>query len=243
MIGESWREEIASGSYPFSDGVSRAADGGKVIDPGTFLDAAICLVGRTGPLYLSQIDISAQGLVLWIGDQDERLAASGTYEFGSDTGIIELVDAAGRPAGIIVSEPGRLVRFAGWEDGSHFFDTTTTEFAAKATMCPPIQGVSELRDNTDVSVNGTVWLVGDEGVLLREVDGAIRVDIVGDPLFRRRLCGADGSLEERRFVRAFGDLYPNSMGEVALTVDEHTAGSVIRVHSAQSGIEISTIGG
>ncbi len=243
MIGESWRDEVATGAYPFSDGVSRTSDTGKFIAQGTFLDAAICLVGGAGPLYLSQIDVSAQGITVHIGDQNERLAASGTFEFGSESGLIELTDISGRPAGIMVSEPGRLALFTSWDDGSYTFDTTETEFAAKATMCPPIQGVSELRDASDTAVNGTVWLVGDDGVVLREVNGAIRVDIIGDPLFRRRLCGADGSIDEQRYVKYFGGLQPNSAGEVSLVVNEHESGSVIRINSAPAGIEISTIGG
>ena len=243
MIGEAWKNVSENSCYPFSDGVTLTADTSQELDRGTFLDAAVCLVGGTAPLYLSQINVTAQTVTFWIGDALERLLASGTYTFADDNAVIELTDIAGRPAGILLSEPQRLARFTGWESGSHSFDLTATEFVPRATMCPPIQGVSELTDNSGVAVSGEVWLVGDDGVVLREQGGKIRVDIVGDPLFRRRLCGADGSIESRRFAKAFAGLLPNSMGEIALTVNEHEKGSVLRIQSDSGGIKISLVGG
>lgn len=243
MIGQSWREEQLSTQYPFSDGATLTADTAQTIARDTFLDAAVCLVGGVGPLYLSQIDVTAQGVTFWIGDVNERLAASGSYVFAAEVAVIELVDVAERPAGILVSEPTRLSRFAVWPDGRHSFDILSTEFVARATMCPPIQGVSAFRDNSEVPISGHVFLVGDEGVLLRLIDDKIRVDVVGDPLFKRRLCGADGSQLDRLFVKAFAGLRPNSKGEFVLTVNEHVDGSVLRIKSDTGGIDISMIGG
>ena len=243
MIGEAWRDEIEAGSFPFSDGALLTADTGQTIDRTTFLDAAVCLVGGVAPLYISQVDVTAQTVTFWIGDANERLAASGSYVFGEQVDVVELTDVAGRPAGILVSDAGRLSRFTAWAEGSHNFAVIATEFVARATICPPIQGVSRLTDNNDVAVSGEVWIVGDDGVVVREDNGRIRVDIVGDPLFRRRLCGADGSIENRRYVKSFGGLSPDVMGEIALTVNEHEKGSVIRVQSDSSGIVISMVGG
>jgi hypothetical protein len=243
MLGQSWRNERETGNYPFADSIDLLAGGNRTIGPGVFVDAAVCVTGGVAPLYLSRIEVSGTDVTFWIGDENEQLMASGTYIYGDENAVIQLTDIAGRPGGILVSESERLSKFNGWDSGNYDFDATQTMFAARATICPPLQGVSTLRDNTGQELRGDVWLVGDQGVLLRWVDNAIRVDVIGDPLFRRRLCGGDGAYPDRTFVKHFAGLAPNTRGDLGITVEDNDKGSIIRVISGPSGIEISTVGG
>jgi hypothetical protein len=112
---------------------------------------------------------------------------------------------------------------------------------------------------------GDVWLVGDDGVVLQSeeltvpVPGTcetqtlqvIRVDVVGDPLFRRRLCADANLFSTPQFVqrlRVVGpnmtfDAVPDSNGNVSLTtVDDLAERPVLRIRTKQEGIEISAVG-
>jgi hypothetical protein len=70
----------------------------------------------------------------------------------------------------------------------------------------------------------------EDGVVVREEDGAIRVDVVGDPLFARRLCRGEGTFATPNFVRTINGMPPAPDGSFQLAVASvGAADTVLRI--------------
>lgn len=232
IYNREWRRENESTAYPFSETASLKSQDGRVLLHGTFLDAIISPVGGQAGLCVTKITITNELITVTIGDVANRNRCTGSFSLISTPDSIELFDVYGRPAGLLVSEALRLVALQSWGLGEHNINPGNAEFVA-AVCCPtPEVGLRGFLLPDGTVVSGEVWLVGDAGVILRvesdtspvpcqpEVDGiVIRVDVIGDPLFRRRLCAGAVDYRVPRFIQTVRILH--SEGEFELTPDEH----------------------
>ena len=114
-------------------------------------------------------------------------------------------------------------------------------------------------------VTGDVWLVGDDGVVVRHqqvnmpgccgqpavLRDVIRVDIVGDPLFKRRICDAQSLFatpQPIKIVRVVNqgktfDSTPDDEGYLTIQMnDAGAADTILRVRTTSAGILIETVG-
>jgi hypothetical protein len=110
-----------------------------------------------------------------------------------DDYLLKFTDTHGFSAGVMVANLTMLKTFVGWAIGLHRFDPDAAEFIASTVVPTPDKGVRgfELPDGTVVT--GEVWFYGERGVTLTcEQDSfgnnIIRMDVVGDPLFKRAAC-------------------------------------------------------
>lgn len=227
-----WRDENASTKYPFSEAAALTNSEGRVLLVGTFLDAALYPIGSVAGIYLAKVTISFDTCTLTLGDPNNANLASGSFALHSPPSRIVFSDSAGRPAGMIVSESTRLAVFQSWGVGTHTFQPAESEFAATVCLPTPAPGVRgiELVDGSILA--GEVWIVGDDGVVVRsetvtlpatckgnaQTIQAIRVDVVGDPLFRRRLCVPNALFNTPRFIKQVQVTGPN--GSVTCGPDE-----------------------
>jgi hypothetical protein len=94
-------------------------------------------------------------------------------------------------------------------------------------------------------LTGDIWLVGDQGVVLRQ-DGpsVIRVDIVGVPLFRRFLCEPQSEdFPTKRYLKTINGCGPDEFGNFTFTAtNQAVADSVLRVYADGETIVIDTVG-
>lgn len=259
VLFQEWRAANATTNYPFSDSVSMT-NGKRTLSQGIFLDAALWPVGVTGPLYLSRVVVGQTSITVYVGDDETPDLAHGTYNFPVTSPTVTLTDAYGRPAGTLVSEPDRLAVLAGWGAGDYSFDADQTEFVASVCFPQPASAVRGVLLDDGTLLDGEIWIVGDDGVALRHeqvtrpdgtVQDVVRVDIVGDPLFRRRLCFPLDLFATPRFLqelvitdgRQFLGLSPDSAGGVKLTVNNDLAkDTVLRVRSSGTEIVIEAVG-
>lgn len=229
---EEWRDDNAESAYPFADTANFTSNLGTTLDPDLFLDASIYLPGGTAAPVLSSISVTGSEVVVTVTAGTK--SASGSFDpFDPPSAGLELTDAAGRAAGLLVSDADRLSRFRAWREGTHTFNAP---FVAAVVLPAPDPGVRAVVLSDGTTLTGDVWLFGEDGVVLREVDGRIRVDIVGDPLFRRRLCGAVDLFVTPAFIRTVNDLRPADTGDFFITVnDNHTLSPALRVQPALDG--------
>ena len=115
---------------------------------------------------------------------------------------------------------------------------------------------------------GKVWLVGEQGVVIRsgQVDEpaaceiptskleSIRIDIVGDPLFKRRLCGdftdmfiTPNPIKSVRVVNeADVEVFvcdPNEAGDLQImATNSLAADTVLRLRNTEAGIVLEAVG-
>lgn len=210
-----WRNSNEDTKYPFSQTATLVNDAGDVIFETTFLDASFYVVGADAELYLSKVKVAADTVTLYIGDKSDEEIASSTFNRATPPDVISFVDSNERPAGLIVSESIRLSIFSSWAIGIHEFAIEQTAFVARCCHAVPNVGLRGFELDDGSVVTGDVWLVGDDGVVLScedaEVGGGctgdsqtvkvVRVDIVGDPLFRRKLCSQPGVFENPQFLQ------------------------------------------
>ena len=260
-----FRDELEPTRYPFGENATLRNSEGRFFLEGTFLGAAIYPVGGADRFYISQVTITHVEVTITIGDSAVDSLCSGTFDLVDLPSLVRLTDAFGRTAGVLVSEPDRLAVFQTWGVGEHNFTVEQTELVAEC--CYPVPGVGLrgiLLDDGSV-LYGDVWLVGDDGVVLRQetitVPGPcgedpvtqtlIRVDVVGDPLFRRRLCDPDDLFETPQFVRKLTfvqddysfEAYPDEAGNIQILVGDSLSDStVLRLRNTQQGLVFEVAG-
>jgi hypothetical protein len=259
-----WRAENEPTKYPFGRS-SALTNGTDVLLEGTFLDAALYPVGGQVGQYLSQVIITHTTATLYVGDAEEPQRASGEFNLVSPPDLIRLTDTAGRPAGVLVSESQRLSIFQSWSVGTHTFLRAHTEFAASVVFPVPATGVRGIQLEDGSLFTDEVWMVGEDGVVLRRETvvapgpcgqpaapvEVIRVDVVGDPLFRRRLCEGEALFATPRFLQTITvddgvqrvQCGPDDFGDFKFTVNNDLAeDTVLRVRPTRDGIVVEAVG-
>lgn len=233
LLFPEWRAQNDTTKYPFSESATLVNEDGTMLLEGTFVDAAIYPIGGQVGLYITQVVIDHENVVVHIGTASIPSLCTGTFPLLDAEDIIPLVDAYGRPAGVLVSDSLRLAIFQSWGTGTHEFTRTQMEFATTVCVPTPEIGVRGIQLETGEILTGDVWLVGDDGVVFREETvvlpatceqaertvQVIRMDVVGDPLFRRRLCDATSQFETPRFIKTIRVVSID--GEFECTPDEH----------------------
>lgn len=265
-----WRNANEATKYPFGADVT-LSNGSKVLLEGTFLDAVLYPIGGGESLRLSKVIIDHETVTVYIGDETSDELAAGEFSLSDLPDNVALVDAYGRPAGLLISQAQRLGLMATWGVGTHVFDADATEFAAAVCFPTPEAGVRGFLLNDGTLLTGTAWLVGGEGVIFRketvtrklldsacvgtETVEAVRVDIVGDPLFRRQLCSdldaSEPLFQTPRFIKTvtFVDAYdtfmvtPDEYGNITITVNNDLAEeTVLRIYPQPDGNHIDAVG-
>ena len=240
-----FRDEYAQVRYPFADNatLSAATTGTPAIPADTFVDGSLYLFGNIGLIFLSQIVVSSQFVMFTISDRFKRLQATATIDLAATPDQLDFQDADGRAAGLLIADTGRLANFGAWPLGTHDFTIAATEFSAAVIIPLPESGVLSLRTGRGELLTGDVWLVGDQGVVLREENGDIRVDIVGDPLFLRRLCDESSRFHVPRFIRTINGCPPDQFGNYNFTVGSHfNRETILRIYANDSGLVIEAVG-
>lgn len=264
ILHPQYRRQLEPTKYPFADSASLTNRDGVFLPETVFLDAALHPIDGEAGLRLSQIVAEHDTCEIWIGtDVIEKLAVA-SFDPGDPPDNVRLVDLQGRPAGLLISEASRLGIFQSWPQGTTKFQREETEFAV--SCCLPMPGVGLrgflLEDGTVLT--GDVWLVGDDGVVLTPdlksntapaceaapaVTTTIRVDVVGDPLFRRRLCTNVFSTPRvlQQVTVRHGDQQitcrPDSRGELSLTAGgQDAADSVLRIRVTPVGLQFEAVG-
>jgi hypothetical protein len=106
----------------------------------------------------------------------------------------------------------------------------------------PSNGVSSFKDELNNTVSGEVWLVGENGVVVRTEGKNIRVDVVGDPLFKRKV---DNSFVTPRFIKTINGIPPDEYGDFKIVSGSYMAGdTILRVYPEPDvpGIRIELVG-
>lgn len=260
-----WRKQNEPTRYPFAEHATLRNEADRVLIEGTFLDAALYPIGADAGLFVSTVVITFQKVVITLATPTQPAVATGEFPLVGAPDEVVFVDPFGRPAGVIVTEGRRLGLFQSWGVGTHEFLRDQTEFAASCVFPTPEVGVRGVRLESGELFVGDVWLVGDDGVVFRVEDETvpvpgtcatrtlrvIRMDVVGDTLFRRRLCQPNNLFETPRFVRTVRvvgpnmtfDLIPDAAGNVQMTaINDLAADTVVRINNKPEGVEISAVG-
>jgi len=241
-----FRDQFDETLYPFIDTATlQSAGSGQQLDRDLFIDASLYPIGSVGGyLYVSNITVQNRAVRISIADRTRKEKASVTFDPLMAPDLLRIHDEWGRPAGVIVSDSMRLSRFSSWETGQHAFPHEATQFVPSCIIPTPEVGVRGVLTEKDELYTGDLLVVGDNGVVVtNESPEVIRVDIVGDPLFRRRLCEPISLFTTPRFVKTINGCPPDELGNYNLTVGDHSnEETIVRIYKGDSGLVIEAIG-
>lgn len=229
--GRDYRAEIGDSPYPFCDAASLTATTGVRLDPAAIVDAAVYAPDAQARLGITRIETTAAGVAtVWVGDAADAVRAAATIGLDAIPDEAGVVDRRGRPAGLLVLDAGLVAAWRGWPVGAHPFPAGAAEFAPSCVIPLPGGGVRALEAGGAL-VADDAWIVGERGVVVRpDGDGRIRVDVVGDPLFVRRLCDPAGAGRlDVRTVRTINGVPPNPDGSFHVVVTGAVADTILRV--------------
>lgn len=242
-----FRDEQEASRYPFADTATLVSIDGKLtIANDAFVDAVFFVIGAAGRLYLSSIAVTAESVKLTVGDGIKVTVATATYSITNPPtdGVVAFFDDYGRPAGYLLATADALATFAVATITTYSFARTATEFVAGVVIPANEPGVRGLLTPSGELLTGDVWLVGDQGVVLRkepDTENVIRVDVIGIPLYKRALCEPFGDFQTKKFLRTINGCGPDDYGNFTITATGHqVADTVLRVYPKDGAIVIET---
>ena len=245
IILEEWRNSGERVKYPFSDLAPLSNSAGARIDQDLFYDARLYPIGAAVGVYLSAIVVADAGITFYIADPVHGTLASGGFEFASPPDDIALLDAYGRPAGILVSSAAKLGALANtYGEGTILFEAGETDFAPTVVVPLPQVGVRGVLLDDGNIVAGDIYLVGTDGVVLSIEGGAIRVDIIGDPYALVKACEEEGiPLPDFCGLKTINRIAPDSNGDFKLTIGGNEAlDNVLRVEMDSGRVTVKLVG-
>jgi hypothetical protein len=223
-------------------------------------------VGAVGGLYLSQVSVDHKYVTLTIGDTISQALATAAFTLVNAPDTVVFLDNYQRPAGVLISESARLGIFQSWGAGTFTFKPAQSEFAATVCFPTPEVGVRGLQLDDGTLFTGDVWLIGSAGVVFRSTDVAlpdkfgqaaytvkgVRMDVVGDPLFRRRLCTPTNLFNTPLLTKSIAVSQngvavfacgPDTNGDIKISANNNLAtDTIMRVTTTPAGIEFSVVG-
>lgn len=230
--------------YPFVDVATLTSTEGQVIDHDLFLDASLYPIGALGYLYISEIEVQARNVKITVADQTRTIRATANFDPLFAPSLVIFKDSYARPAGILVSDTLKLSRFTSWQITTHSFTAAATTLVPSCVIPTPAVGVRGILTERGDVFTGDFIIVGDNGVVVREeTEGQIRIDIVGNPLFRRKLCIPAELFTTPRFVKTINGCGPDKYGNYNITVgNERSEQTVLRVYPTSQGLVIAAAG-
>lgn len=259
IVFPEFRNEQSDSRYPFSDNATLRSNTGFFIPKNCFVDANLHIINGGVGAYLSEIFIDGDSVNISFSDEARNNTCRGIYrplELGiGDYSSIALVDRFGRPGGVVIGANQELRLLSGWPPGSHTFTPAATEIVASLVTPAQEPGVRGLISPSGELITGDIWLVGDQGVVLRVLsDNTIQVNIVGNPLFKRAQCvdesGASvGDFTPRNYVKQINGCPADEYGNFNLVVKSHNEDEeggvrkqILRIYPDENGLKIAAVG-
>lgn len=253
-----WRDEQSGGKFPFADYATLTSRDGIVLAEDTFLDAHLYPIGGGAGLYITRVDVFSSTVRIYVGNIDNPTLCYGEFDPLDPPELLRLTDAYGRAAGVLVSPPLGLSIAQSWTQGTHLFDRVATEFVATVCCPQPAVGVRGFLTADNELLTGDVWIVGENGVVVREDpevfvpgDIVLRIDIVGDPLFKRALCDGDANtpagpvplFASPPVLKTINNIPPTTEGGCVITVGTAAAADpTIRITTTPTGLIVALVG-
>lgn len=185
-----WRDDNEQRKYPFADDATLVGDT-LTIPAALFLDGRLYPIGGNEDLFLSQISRSGSIITFTISAAGPGELATAQYDVTDipESGELAFYDVYGRPAGMLLATETTLEAFSGLNTGEYDFIITQTRFATAVVVPQSEAGVRGFILPSGETVFGDVWIVGEDGVVVRkDDDGSLRVDLIGDPFAARKEC-------------------------------------------------------
>lgn len=179
-----WPDERRRDRYPFADVASLVSTGGDLtLRNEWFRDARLWPEVADGRVYLSRIEISGDILTMEVRDRTRVLCRATVGETRA-----VFFDGSYQVGFIQLELGARAAIKAAAGDGVYRFSQTGGELVPTVVTPRVISGLEAVSVGGDALDTTTIRVVGGEGVRLVPSGSELRVDIIGDDLYRRDAC-------------------------------------------------------
>lgn len=229
-----WRSEMADSRYPFEDDSRLVSADGTVTLPNEFLlDTSVYASFDEVGLYSVTVPAArGEPLVFTFAPPAADRFVSATLTPGVE--LADLYESAA-VVGVLVLTPDWSYVAAGWAPGVHRFDHRRNRLVPGVVRTGPVVGVEGLVVGGE-TVSGEAWLIAEDGLVVRpDGDNRVRVDVTGDPLFRRRKCEPDDAFVTPLFARTINGQPPDAYGGFVVTAEP---GSPLRVYTTNGELRV-----
>lgn len=185
----SWTQETKRSPYPFVDiATLKDASGLLGLSASWVLDAKLWpAMAAPAKVYLQSIARSRGLLRFTVASTEEVLCTAEVSDFNKRR--LAFFDARGVQSGFMSFAAGALQHIYDRPSAVYLFPVEATEFVPAVLSPALISGLGAVRGSSGGAVQEDVRLVGGEGVALHVIPGGkIRIDIIGDPYYRRDTC-------------------------------------------------------
>ena len=239
-----WRAENEQRNYPFADDATMT-NGTLTLAKSLFIDGRLYPIGGNEELYLIRVSRSGSTISFVIGTEIGGELATGSFDVTDipENGEVAFFDTYGRPAGMLLATEESLQAFSGLNSGDYEFIQSQTQFATAVVVPQPDAGLRGFILPDGQIIAGEVWLIGEDGVVVRNDDGALRVDIIGDPFAARKLCEDEepsddtiAELEAYCPIETINGIEPDENGNYKLLVGSNQSlANILRITPGTSG--------
>ena len=233
VVFSEYRDQYENTKYPFAD-TSTLTYGGITIPDNLFLDAGFYF--QEGFPYLSSVVIDENVITLTVTCDSE--SASCTFSLVDMPDVLRFYNDKNRCLGCIVSDSQRLAWFSSLSQGKHRFYPESTTFALRCNIQSRVLGVATLGTEKE-PLYGDVWVVGDDGVYVRKVGNSVRIDVMGEVLYKRKHC-VEG-FETPNYLRTINGMGPDAYGNVSIQLRNDGDITDLRLTTTKEGIVLERI--
>lgn len=246
LIHTTWRDNAQQVRYPFIDSATLVGTGGRALPQDLLIDASVAPLGGEARLYLNRVTVTGPSMTFAVAGPVVGELASATVDLNTTVERLALIDVFGRPAGVLVVDLSLLpTALAALGEGTTTFEVEASEFCASVAVPMPSLGVLGVVTDDGGLLTGDVVLVGEDGVVLSVEDGALRVDVLGDPYAFLAACLEEGVAPvEFCGLKTINHIPSNAQGDFLLRAGANAAGDpVLRFYVSEGQITVTQVGG
>lgn len=243
IVFSEYRKKYSTTPYPFCDTATRQDTTGSLKLPAElFIDASIYMPGVTSSVYMKQLIVSANQVSITVAGTVHGESATGTL---SSDGEVVLRSEVKKQVGVLVVSSQYIDYLHSLNVGTYKFEPAATMLATRCVMPIKSTGVTSISiGDQENSLSGDVWLVGENGIVIRTTElptgeSVIRIDAIGDPLFKAAACEAGQQIIPRP-VQSINGQSPDPYGNFLITAGLQT--SILRVTTDDDGITVYLAG-
>jgi hypothetical protein len=226
--GIEYRNQIGGTNYPFEPDATLLTDTGLYLAPGAIVDLTLSPIGEWSNLGITGLAVDQVEATVWFGNDDFPKVAYGRFPVASPPARVALRDALERPAGLMLIDGVLGAIFQAWPVGEHAFPSGAATIVASKVVPTPEAGLRGILVG-GVLCTGDVQLVGDNGIIVTGDDAAeeVRIDVTGEPLFRRAGCYGSGEFTTPIYLKTINGTGPSAFGGFVIVAAGHAKGGTI----------------
>jgi hypothetical protein len=239
-----WKDKNSLIKYPFTD-FATLTNNSVFIPNNLFYDAKFFTYEGLQNQYISKVSLTADVCTVAISDSSLELCYA-EFDLTDIPNHLTFIDTFGRESGVMLSSSDNLSLLRSWGVGDHTFSYNQTAIAASCLIPTQKTGILGFVTEDGSIFSRDVTFVGCDGVKLsKDASGFLRIDIIGEPLFLRKIAALEGEeFENPKFIGSVAGRIPDDNGNIFIVVgsSNDVSSPILRISSRDNTLKYEFIG-